>query len=283
METDHRIIADKVPLTLAHLTVQEVPPADAITIAAETGFQYATMRLHSPRLGAKNLSTRELNDEVQKALLVSRESGVLVSSIEALVLAPETDILTYTPILEAAAKLSARCVLVVAFDNVYSRMLDNFGALSASASQLGLGLEIEFMVFSEIKDLQKAMQVLADAGSPNDKIVVDILHLLRSGGSPQDILRVPPAMISQIQLSDGPKYAGPECLVEEARFDRMFIGEGEFPLTEILSKRPPAVPLALEIPAERLRLQGISAQERALRARRSFESFVSTRLLPRAR
>ncbi|WP_292365495.1 sugar phosphate isomerase/epimerase [Mesorhizobium sp.] len=274
MGAGHRVIANKVPLTLAHLTVQEVQPADAIAIAAETGFQNASIRLHSPRPGAEKLSARELDEAVQKALLVSRESGVLVLSIEALVLAPDTDIVNYTPILGAAAKLGARCVLVVAFDNVRSRMLDNFGALSISASRLGLGLEIEFMVFSGIKDLQDAVQVLTEAGSPNDKIVVDVLHLLRSGGGPEDLLRVPAAMISQIQLSDGPRHAGPECLVKEARFDRMFIGEGEFPLIEIMSKRPPAVPLALEIPAERLRLQGISAQERALRARRSFETFV---------
>ncbi|RWM10558.1 MAG: sugar phosphate isomerase/epimerase [Mesorhizobium sp.] len=274
MEAGHWMIADKVPLTLAHLTVQEVPPAEAIAIAAETGFQYASIRLHSPRRGEEKLSSRELDEAVQKALLVSRESGVLVSSVEALVLAADTDIDTYRPILGAAAKLGARCVLVVAFDDVHSRILDKFGALSVSATQFGLGLEIEFMVFSAIKDLHDAVQVLAEAGSPNDKVVVDVLHLLRSGGGPKDLLRVPATMISQIQLSDGPRHADPKCLVKEARFNRMFIGEGEFPLDEIMSRCPPGVPLSLEIPAERLRLQGISAQERALRARRSFEILV---------
>lgn len=268
------MIANKIPVALAHLTVQEVPPAEAIAIAAEAGFLYASIRLNSPRLGEGRLSSRQLGEAVQKSLLVSRETGVIVSSVEALVLAADTDIDTYRPILGAAAKLGARHVLVVAFDDVRSRMLDKFGALSISATQFGLSLEIEFMVFSAVKNLREAMQVLAEAGSPDDKVVVDVLHLLRSGGGPRDLLRAPATLISQIQLSDGPREADPKCLIEEARFDRMFIGEGEFPLDEILSRCPPGVPLSIEIPTERLRLQGISAQERALRARRSFEKLV---------
>ena len=54
------------------------------------------------------------------------------------------------------------------------------------------------------------------------------------------------------------------------RYDRQFLGEGAFPLAQLVAVIPEALPVALEIPAERLRLRGESALQRAQRAHDSF-------------
>jgi hypothetical protein len=77
--------------------------------------------------------------------------------------------------------------------------------------------------------------------------------------------------VASVQLCDGPDIVDPARIVDEARCDRWFLGEGMFPLVDLVAATQDA-PIALEIPAERLRLQGVSALRRAERAYRSFRT-----------
>jgi sugar phosphate isomerase/epimerase len=117
---------------------------------------------------------------------------------------------------------------------------------------------------------RQAVRIVRGAGAATSGVIVDALHLQRTGGTPADVAATEPTLIAGVQLCDGPPTMEADGIVTEARCDRQFLGEGAFPLAQLLAVIPEALPIALEIPAERLRLRGESALERAQRARDSY-------------
>ena len=73
-------------------------------------------------------------------------------------------------------------------------------------------------------------------------------------------------------MCDGPATIEPARVLAEARGDRGLLGEGVFPLAELLAAASEGTEIALEIPAERLRLRGLNALQRAEAALRSFRA-----------
>jgi sugar phosphate isomerase/epimerase len=260
------------PLSLAHLTIAEVPPPDVPSIAAKAGFQSISLRLNSPRpdvasppmLGdtpMRRATRRNLND-----------SGVDLFNIEALLLRPDTDTDSYASLLETGAYLGAHGALVVGLDPDEDRLVDRFAALAELSASYTIALQLEFMVFSEVKSLAQAVRIVRRSGAATAGIVVDALHLHRTGSTPADVAALQPSLLASVQLCDGPDTVDPARILDEARCDRGFLGEGMFPLVDLLEATPEDVAIALEIPAERLRLQGVSALRRAERAYRSFRT-----------
>jgi sugar phosphate isomerase/epimerase len=96
-------------------------------------------------------------------------------------------------------------------------------------------------------------------------LVVDVLHLYRSGGSAAELAAVDPATVSLVQLCDAPRQAPPAArLREEALTDRRYPGEGELPLADVLAAVPPGAQLSIEAPVARD--AGRSPAERAAAA-----------------
>ena len=201
-------------------------------------------------------------------------AGVTLSTIEALLLRPDTDVDGYLALLETGAYLGARGALVVGFDPVESRLTDRFAALARIAAPLGIDLQLEFMVFSEVKSLPQAVRIVQRSGAPTAGVIVDALHLYRTGGTPADVAALDPGLVSAVQLCDGPAAIDPARIVDEARCDRDLLGDGVFPLVELLAATPQRAEIALEIPAERMRLRGCSALLRAEAAYRSYRALL---------
>ena len=257
-------------LCLAHLTIGEVAPPDVPAIAAAAGFESITLRMSSPRPDVPSppmIGDTSMRRATQQAL---RDRGVRLLTIEAVLLRPDTDPADYEGLFDSAACLGAQGALVVGLDPDHARLADRFAALAELALAYQLGLELEFMAFSEVKSLDQALDVVRRSGAKRAGVIVDALHLQRTGGSPCELAKVDAAHLAGVQLCDGPATIAPARLIEEARCDRDFIGEGVFPLAALLEATPANVPVALEIPAERLRHLGHSPLARAKRAHDSF-------------
>jgi sugar phosphate isomerase/epimerase len=262
------------PLSLAHLTIAEVAPPDVPAIAAAAGFQSISLRLNSPRADVASppmLGDTPMRRETRRNLL---DAGIGLFSIEALLLTPETDVGRYAGLLATAAYLGAHGALVVGLDPEEDRLVDRFAALGELGASFGIALQLEFMLFSEVKSLPQAVRIVRRSGVATAGVVVDALHLFRTGGTPADVALLEPALLSSVQLCDGPGTVDAGRIIEEARCDRAFLGEGEFPLVDLLAAIPESAPVALEIPADRLRLDGVSALDRAERAFQSFRRLV---------
>jgi sugar phosphate isomerase/epimerase len=96
-------------------------------------------------------------------------------------------------------------------------------------------------------------------------VLVDALHLARSGGTPEAVAALPPGRIAYMQLCDGPAQSPPlESLAHESRNERRWPGEGEFPLDELFDGLPDDIPISVEVP--RAVDASRSMEERALLA-----------------
>ena len=82
----------------------------------------------------------------------------------------------------------------------------------------GLKLALEFIPYSEAKTIEQARRLIGLTGQPNVGILVDSLHLDRSGGTPADIAGIEPELIYFAQLCDAglPRPTTPEALRTEA-------------------------------------------------------------------
>ena len=75
---------------------------------------------------------------------------------------------------------------------------------------VGVEVVVEFMPYSQTKTLGDALQLVVEADRPNVKLLLDSLHLFRSGGTVADVAAVDPRYFGVIQLSDASAHA-PGC------------------------------------------------------------------------
>ena len=70
-----------------------------------------------------------------------------------------------------------------------------------------------------------------------------------ASGTPAAVAAVPARFIPYVQLCDAPsKLPALDELVHEARSDRLYPGEGELWLDEVLDVLPPGIPISIEVP-----------------------------------
>jgi hypothetical protein len=101
-------------------------------------------------------------------------------------------------------------------------------------------------------------------------VCVDVLHLSRSGGRPEQVSALPPKG-SFVQLCDAPAaLPAPDLMRAEARSDRLHPGEGELWLARLLESIPANMAISVEVPhrrhAERSVMDRASIAGQALRA-----------------
>ena len=93
-------------------------------------------------------------------------------------------------------------------------------------------------------------------------ILVDALHLNRSGGAPAEIAAYDPALFPYFQICDAPATSPATGeLRTEARSGRLYPGEGGLPLREFIKAFAPGTAAEIEVPSARH--AGIPFAERA--------------------
>jgi sugar phosphate isomerase/epimerase len=119
--------------------------------------------------------------------------------------------------------------------------------------------------------------VVSKANKTNGGILVDTLHVIRSGGGAATLAELDPKLIGSVQLCDAPLAKAPELsITDEARTDRLPPGEGELPLHAMLDALPESIPLAVEVPLTR-RYPNLAPLERARRVCVATRTFLESR------
>jgi sugar phosphate isomerase/epimerase len=263
-------------LSLAHLTVLDADPLALIDAAAAGGFDAVGLRIvpalrrsaRSPMWSATPICSAGSRQRLT-------ETGLKILDVEAIWLKPETRIEALKPALGTGAELGAKYVLTIALDDDRARLSDNFGKLCAAGYACGLRTMLEFIPYSVLGTLREAHAFLTEAAPQDAGLLVDALHLSRSGGHPSDIAAYDPALFSYIHLCDAPQAKpAPEKNRDEARGNRLYPGDGELWLDAFVAAFPPDTPIAVEAPnaatrnlpiTERARLAG-EATRRLLRS-----------------
>ena len=97
---------------------------------------------------------------------------------------------------------------------------------------------------------RKPRASFASVNRPNGRVLVDTIHVDRSGGSAAEIASMPPTLIAYAQICDahGPRPADFETMIFQARNERAFPGEGNLDLAGMLRALPPGIPLESRMP-----------------------------------
>lgn len=235
-------------LSLDHLTVQEATPPELIDIAAATGCVATAMWFNVPPFGLDAYPM--IGDTAMRRETAARISatGVRIHAVGIFALLPEMDWERFRGMMESGAILGAKRAICLGFDPDAGRALENFCRLCLLAAEFGMSVDAEFIAFSALNSLDAALKLLSDARQANAGLILDPLHLMRSGGKPADLARVPPSLVGYAQLCDGPATMAADRQMHEGSEQRQLPGEGGFPLREFVSALPGEVLIGVEIP-----------------------------------
>lgn len=86
------------------------------------------------------------------------------------------DVKNYEPHLAAVAELGVKHVLGNVWTSNKDYYVEQFGQLCEMAQQYGMDVNVEFVTWASINNLQQAVELLRAVNMPNVGIVVDALH-----------------------------------------------------------------------------------------------------------
>jgi sugar phosphate isomerase/epimerase len=266
-------------ISLAHLTVLDTTPPELVTVAAAAGFRTIGIRLTAtPSVGVPPYTEEMLRGGplLRETLQRLADTGVSVFDTEFLRFEPDQPVGVPEGFLEVSARLGARNVLVMSAEPEEARTLERFCELCDRAATYGLQVGLEFAIYTGVRTLAHAADVVARSKRANASVLIDALHFSRSGGLPAHVESVDPSLLRYAQICDaGPDMPGPgdtPALIREARTGRLLPGEGVLPLAELVAALPPSATLAVEAPCRAT--AHLPALERAKRAHHALSILV---------
>ncbi|HVE51061.1 MAG TPA: TIM barrel protein [Casimicrobiaceae bacterium] len=255
-------------LSLAALTVLELPPVEMVACAEVAGYSHLGLRLLPATAEEPVYPVIGDTPMVREIARRLASTGVQVLDIEILRLKPTTDVTDYLPVLETGARLGARHVLVAGNDADQSRLAANFAALAALAKPLRLSLCIEPMPWTDVRDVPSALRIIERSAVNDAGVLIDAIHFDRAGHTPHNLANIPASRLPYVQLCDAPSERphDTETLLHQARAERLMPGDGGLDLAGLLRALPRQIPISLEVPMRTL-AKSVDARERARRIR----------------
>jgi sugar phosphate isomerase/epimerase len=252
-------------LAIEFICVFGMPPVEFIELAA---------KLDCPRIGlapapvvtlpglyeAWDLRTdAALRRDTAKAL---RDNGVTITQAEGFLIMPGIPAERLASDMDLMAEFGAKQLNAVCLEAEFAANVEGFGKFAECAGERGLSVTVEFLPGMTIGSLAAAEALIREVGHDNAGILVDAMHLYRSGSTTADLAAVDASRIRYAQLCDVPLVPLIAEYADEARFDRRAPGEGELPLADFVRAIPKDVMIGLEIPQRALVEQGRSAADR---------------------
>lgn len=260
-------------ISLAALTILDAGPIGQVYAAKEGGFSCVGLRLQ-PLLSTDQTIVGDVQKEAA-LLRALEETQMKVLEIGVFPLKASTKAGDFAAVVAFSAKIGARYLVCPIEDDDKARRVETFRAVCDLAAPYGMDVLVEFNPYSGCRSLAEAAELARDADRANGKLLIDALHLSRSGGSPQDARNIDPALIPLVHFCDAPPKPADDRSVDdlrkESRTARLLPGEGSLWLGELLDALAPDVAISVEAPSARH--AHLPASERA---RLAFEATMET-------
>jgi sugar phosphate isomerase/epimerase len=245
-------------LLLAAGSMLDIGPAECLRAAAAAGFDGVGLRIsaeHSLDPAGVRRVRRALSDE-----------GLVLWDVEVHRIGPGPGGLDVPEaLLERAAALGARNLLVVSDHPDIGATLDALVAISDAGREFGVDIALEYMAWTTPSDPVTAGEIAAAARC---RVVVDVLHHVRVGASAGDVtVLAESGVLAWVQVCDAPVAApvgGVAALVDEARHRRSPPGSGHLPLHGLLAGVPRSYRWSVEVQSDELRTGIPDPVERAV-------------------
>lgn len=264
-------------ISLAALTILDAGPIGQIHAAQAGGFGCVGLRLQ-PLLATDQAIVGDAQREA--ALLAAlAQTRLRVLEIGVFPLKPDTRVPDFEPVVAFSARIGARYLVCPIEDDNEERRVATFAAMCDLAARYGMEALVEFNPYSGCRSLAEAAALADAAGRPNGKLLLDVLHLSRSGGSPDDVRAVGAARIPLVHLCDAPpppaQGRSVDELRKESRTARLLPGEGSLWLDELLDALAQDVAISVEAPSARH--AHLPAAERARLAFEATQALLTAR------
>lgn len=245
-------------ISLASGVLPEFSAVETVNAAAEAGFDAVGIWVDMAEWGAASTSgvKRRLED-----------TGLPALDVEVVWIKPGPLDPDHLRIIDVGSELGARNVLVVSSDPDEGATRAKFAALCEHGGKAGLRVCLEFGMFTEVRTLGQAVAIAIGVAHPAAAVLVDPIHLDRSGGVPDDVARVPRELLSYAQLCDAAPCTFDvkdfDAVIRDAVDERRQLGEGVLPVAETIAALPPGIPFSIELRSQSLRTQFADPVERA--------------------
>jgi sugar phosphate isomerase/epimerase len=251
-------------LAIGFLSVFALPPVEFVDIAADLGCRHISTVVQGVPLVPLGYPPYSLRDPaLRKELLAAMNNrGVTITLGDGFLVLPGAEMDTHSADLDALADLGVPRINAVSLDPDLGRTFDQFATLTELAAQRNIQTVLEPVPGLTVGDLPTALAALAHVGRPDFRLLIDTMHLVRSGSGAADLAALDPQHIGYAQLNDTTLQPRLDNYMEEAMYERMVPGEGELPLRELLSALPADIVLEIEVPQRSLALAGVSSIDR---------------------
>ena len=227
-------------LSLAAGVCPDTAPADFVVACAAAGWSACGLWFDPETW------TDAVASDVRRRL---DDTGLVALDMEPIFVTPDGD---HGDRMIDAAAVGARNLLTVSRGVDDHEFSERFAELCDLAAPHSIGCSVEFLAFMSVSSLAQALAVLDAVDRPNGGVLIDALHLARTGGTPADVAAVAPQRLAYAQLCDGPA-AAPADVYADAMDERAVPGDGEFPLAELVDALPATTALSMEVRSARLR------------------------------
>lgn len=197
-------------LGIEFISVFGMPPVEFVGLAADLGCRHISGGLQTPPgrynpHGYRPYSLKEdraLRGELVAAL---KDRGVSISLGEGFAIWPNGNVRqSYAADLDVMSELGIARINSVSFETDRNRSFDQLGVLAEMAEAHGIETMLEFVPTFGIADLPTALAAVRHVDRRNFKILIDTMHVGRSGARAADIAALDPDAIGYVQLCDAP-------------------------------------------------------------------------------
>lgn len=252
-------------LGIEFISVLGMPPVAFVELTAALGCSGVGMALSpftaNPH-GYPDWSLREDAGLRRDLIAALKANDVAIFGGEGFLIRPGSDVAACAHDLDLMAEIGARGVNILTIDPDTGRSRDQLARFAGMAAERGLKVTLEYMAGMAVGTLDAAAALVRAAGTANLTLMIDAMHLARSGGSPADVAALDPALIGYLQLCDVKDKPLDASYGEEARHNRLELGTGDLPLAALVAACPVAIPVGLEAPMLTRALAGEWEKER---------------------
>lgn len=245
-------------LSLASGVLPEFGAVDVIGAGADAGFEAVGLWIDPE-------TWSPADTRAARSALASMDVDLL--DVEVIWIKPGSDLDVHRRVIDVGLDLGAANVLCVSSDPDVASAAAKLAALCRHAEGSQVRVALEFGIFTEVKDLMAALSMIDRVAHPQAAVLVDPIHVDRSGTTIAQVAEIDPALLSYAQFCDAPEVRPDpsdfDAVIRDAIDLRQQCGEGALPLSALLDALPADIPLSIELRSAALRNAYPDARARA--------------------
>lgn len=254
-------------LGIDFISVLGLPPVAFVDLAADLDCRQISIGLKPLTANPHDYPAWSLREDkrLQRELLAAlRDRDVSISIGEGVFALPNKPVSEAGADMDIFRELGAKRINFLSLNRDRGHAFDQCATFVEMACARGLETHVEFVPGLAIGDLPTALDVVKHVGGADVRVVIDAMHLYRSGSSAADIREFDPALIGHVQICDVPLISpfAKSKYGEEAVHHRLPPGQGELPLHELFAALPADCIVGIETPMLTQAQAGVGPRER---------------------